>query len=99
VTVARVRPDVRTVCLSDSQNRRLPRSKVASRLVRAAFVLGVVSALAFGGRAALAGTSVSQCLCDPDDPDPDLTCVQCCMADDSVCPVGGGSEPRECICA
>lgn len=74
-------------------------SKVASRLVRAAFVLGVVSALAFGGRAVLAADGVSQCLCDPEGPDPDGFCVECCDAQGSVCPVGGGSEPRECICA
>jgi hypothetical protein len=74
-------------------------STVVDRLARSAFVLGVVGALAFGGRAALATNGASQCLCDPDDPDPDAMCVDCCMAAGSVCPVGGGSEPRECICA
>ena len=68
-------------------------SKLMGRLVKALFVLGVVSALAFGGHAA---DSVSQCLCNPGD---DAFCVECCMAVGSVCPVGGGSEPRQCICA
>ena len=73
-------------------------SILIDRVLRGTFVLGVVGALVFGGHAAFAADRVSSCLCDPEDPDRDLFCEQCCPGTGSMCPVGGGTEPRECIC-
>jgi hypothetical protein len=70
-------------------------SKVINRVVRAAFVLGIVGAIGFGARTAVAAGQTLECLCVP--PDHEF-CEMCCNADGSVCPLGG-SEPRECICA
>ena len=74
-------------------------STIIGRLVRTGFIVGVLSALAFGAHAAFAAHRVSQCECDPQDPDRNRFCEECCMATGSVCPIGGGTEPRECICA
>jgi hypothetical protein len=73
-------------------------SKFLNRAVRAAFVLGVAGAIAFGVQAAGAASRTSDCVCDPADPDRDQFCEDCCMATGSICPLGG-SEPRECLCA
>lgn len=73
-------------------------SKLIDPLLRIAFVLGVVSALAVGGQAVFASAGVTSCFCDPADPDPDQDCVDCCMEEDSICPTGG-TGPRMCICA
>ena len=72
-------------------------SKVKEGLVRGAFVLGVAGALVFGGRAAFAADRASDCLCDPVDPDANLFCIRCCVAEGSICPLGGTGE-RECLC-
>lgn len=74
-------------------------SRITSRVVQSLFVVAIAGALAFGGHAAFAADRALQCECDPDDPGRDDFCVECCMAGGSMCPLGGGSEPRECLCA
>jgi hypothetical protein len=73
-------------------------STLTDRLVRLAFVLGVVGALTFGVQSVVAAGRALQCPCDPLDPGADDWCVECCVAELSVCPWGGTGE-RECLCA
>jgi hypothetical protein len=72
-------------------------SKLMDRLVRVAFVLGVVGALAFGTQAVLAADRVVDCLCDPAVGGANAFCEECCDAEGSICP-GGGTGLRECLC-
>jgi hypothetical protein len=71
--------------------------KVIERTIQAAFVVGIVGALAVGGQAAFAGDRALDCICDPDDPGRDDFCVECCMSEGSICPLGAGGL-RECLC-
>jgi hypothetical protein len=71
-------------------------SKLLSRVVRAAFLVGLVAALGFGVRTALAAGQTLSCICTPG-PGGDEFCVNCCEEPDSIC--GFGEGPRECLCA
>jgi hypothetical protein len=72
-------------------------SKLISRVLAVAFVLGIAAALAFGAQAAFASGRALSCPCDPVDPGADAFCIACCHSDDSLCPPGAGGE-RECLC-
>ncbi|MEX1999322.1 MAG: hypothetical protein WD934_06510 [Gemmatimonadales bacterium] len=73
-------------------------SKLMDRILRAALVLGVVGALAFGVQTVAAARTVTQCQCDPADGGADAFCELCCEEMGSICP-GGGVGLRECLCA
>lgn len=74
-------------------------SRITSRVVQSLFVVAIAGSFAFGAHAAFAADQTLQCECDPEDPLRHEFCESCCGELGSMCPAGGGSEPRECICA
>jgi hypothetical protein len=71
-------------------------SKRLTRVVRAAFLVGIVAVLGFGAQTALAASQTLSCICVPG-PGADEFCVNCCGEPGSIC--GFGEGPRECLCA